>query len=151
MHVQIPAIGVDAPVIGLGLNADLTLQVPSSPVDAGWWSGGTHPGEVGPAVIVGHVNLNGQEGVFGRLDQLRRGDHILVREANGAVDRYVVTGSAVYPKSRFPTRRVYGAIGYAGLRLITCTGSFDSSTGHYVDNLIVFARMTGHSKPGASA
>lgn len=149
MRVQIPAVGVDAKVVSLGLNSDSTLQVPSTPSDAGWWSGGTHPGEVGPAVIVGHVNWDGQEGVFGRLNELRRGQRVLVTEASGTVDRYVVTGSAVYPKARFPTNRVYGMIGYAGLRLITCTGAFDGSTGHYVDNLIVFARMTGHSKAAA--
>ena len=145
MRVRIPAIGVDARVVSLGLNSDSTLQVPSTASAAGWWSGGTRPGRVGPAVIVGHVNWDGQAGVFGRLNQLRRGAPVVVTEANGAVDRYVVTGSAVAPKSRFPTQRVYGPLRYAGLRLITCTGSFDSGTGHYLDNLIVFARLTGRS------
>jgi sortase (surface protein transpeptidase) len=151
MRIQIPAIGVDAGVVKLGLNTDSTLQVPSTPSDAGWWSGGTRPGEVGPAVIVGHVNWGGVTGVFGRLGDLRKGEQVLIRRPDGAVDRYVVTGSAVYPKSSFPTKAVYGTIGYAGLRLITCTGGFDSATGHYVDNLIVFARMTGRSASGSTA
>ncbi len=147
MRVRVPAIGVDASVVSLGLNSDSTLQVPTNATDAGWWSGGTAPGGRGAAVIVGHVNWGGNEGVFGRLHELVPGQDVLVTHRDGVTDHYRVTTTAVYPKIRFPTGLVYGPLPYPGLRLITCTGSFDPSTGHYDDNLIVFARLTARTGP----
>jgi sortase (surface protein transpeptidase) len=143
MRVRVPSIGVDANVVSLGLNSDSTLQVPTNATDAGWWSGGAAPGRRGAAVIVGHVNWGGNEGVFGRLHEILPGGDVLVTHRNGVTDRYRVTATAVYPKIGFPTRLVYGPLPYPGLRLITCAGSFDPSTGHYDENLIVFARLTG--------
>ena len=142
MRVRVPAIGVDANVVSLGLNSDSTLQVPTNATDAGWWSGGAAPGRRGAAVIVGHVNWGGNEGVFGRLHEIVPGQDVLVTHRNGVTDHYRVTTTAVYPKISFPTRLVYGPLPYPGLRLITCAGSFDPTTGHYDENLIVFARRT---------
>ena len=142
MRVRVPAIGVDANVVGLGLNSDSTLQVPTDATDAGWWSGGAAPGRRGAAVIVGHVNWGGNEGVFGRLHEIVPGQDVLITHRNGVTDHYRVTTTAIYPKISFPTRLVYGPLPYPGLRLITCAGSFDPTTGHYDENLIVFARRT---------
>ncbi len=150
MRVRVPAIGVDASVVSLGLNSDSTLQVPTNATDAGWWSGGTAPGGRGAAVIVGHVNWGGYEGAFGRLHEVVPGQDVLVTHRNGVTDRYRVTSTAIYPKISFPTGLVYGPLPYPGLRLITCTGSFDPSTGHYADNLIVFARLTARTGPTAA-
>jgi uncharacterized repeat protein (TIGR01451 family) len=145
MRVRVPAIGVDASVVRLGLNSDATLQVPTNATDAGWWSGGTAPGRRGAAVIVGHVDWDGSEGVFGRLHEVVLGQEVLVSHRNGVTDHYRVTASAVYPKNSFPTGLVYGPLPYPGLRLITCAGNFDPRTGHYDDNLIVFARLTART------
>jgi sortase (surface protein transpeptidase) len=139
-RVQIPAIGVDAPVVSLGLNANRTLQVPQDPANAGWWSGGTAPGRPGPAVIVGHVDWAGHSAVFARLHDLVPGARVVVR-GFGAPRTYVVTAQQSYPKSAFPTGLVYDPTPDPVLRLITCTGRFDPATGHYADNLIVFAKL----------
>jgi len=139
MRVVIPAIGVNAPVISLGLNPDRTLQVPDSGVEAGWWSGGTRPGRAGPAVIVGHINWAGRPGVFGHLNRLSSGDLIVIH-GFGLPIRYRVWVSGTYPKAGFPTGLVYGGTPRSTLRLITCAGRFDPTTGHYTDNLIVLAR-----------
>ena len=147
MRVRVPAIGVDANVVSLGLNSDSTLQVPTDATDAGWWSGGAAPGRRGAAVIVGHVNWGGNEGVFGRLHEIVPGQDVLITHRNGVTDHYRVTTTAVYPKISFPTRLVYGPLPYPGLRLITCAGSFDPTSGHYDENLIVFARRTAHTGP----
>jgi hypothetical protein len=72
---------------------------------------------------------------------------VLVTHRNGVTDRYRVTTTAVYRKVSFPTELVYRPLAFAGLRLITCTGHFDPGTGHYDDNLIVFARLTGRTGP----
>jgi uncharacterized repeat protein (TIGR01451 family) len=147
MRIRVPAIGVDAKVLMLGLNHDGSLRVPGNAKDAGWWSGGAMPGRAGPAVIVGHVNWEGRQGVFARLANLRPGDAIIVTHPGGTTSRFLVTRSAVYAKSAFPTTLVYGPRPGAALRLITCAGRFDHSTGHYRDNLIVFARLAPDLHP----
>jgi sortase (surface protein transpeptidase) len=139
VRVEIPSIGVRAPVIKLGLNPDRSLEVPEDFGDTGWWSGGPRPGERGPAVIVGHVDSKTGPAVFYRLRELRRGDGIVVVGRNGDRTRFTVEGSEQYPKDDFPTARVYGRTDRPTLRLITCGGDFDSSTGHYVDNTVVYA------------
>ena len=128
-----------APVIKLGLNPDRSLEVPTDFGDTGWWSGGSRPGERGPAVIVGHVDSKTGPAVFYRLRELRRGDKIVVVGGDGSRVRFTVEGSEKYPKDEFPTARVYGRTNGPTLRLITCGGDFDSSTGHYVDNTVVYA------------
>ena len=145
--ISIPAIGVSAPIIALDLNPDRTLQVPSSFSVAGWFRGAAEPGEPGPAIVVGHVDSHNGPGVFYRLRALRRGDRIAVKARNGAVIRYTVTSALAAPKDRFPTRVVYGKTRRPTLRLITCGGVFNSATGHYVDNYIVFAEWAGTRHP----
>jgi Sortase domain len=139
VRVEIPSIGVSAPIIRLGLNSDRTLEVPEDYGDAGWWSGGPRPGEAGPAVIVGHVDSYTGPAVFYRLRELGPGDEVAVVRRDGSRVRFTVQGSEQYPKDEFPTARVYGRTDGPTLRLVTCGGAFDSSTGHYVDNAIVYA------------
>lgn len=140
VRIEIPSLGVRAPIIRLGLNPDRSLEVPKDFGDTGWWSGGSRPGEAGPAVIVGHVDSHTGPAVFYRLSELRKGDTVVVVRRDGSRARFTVQGSERFPKDEFPTARVYGRTDGPTLRLITCGGDFDSSTGHYVDNTIVYAR-----------
>ena len=140
VRIEIPSIAVRAPIIRLGLNPDRTLEVPTDYDDTGWWSGGARPGENGPAVIVGHVDSKTGPAVFYRLNELRPGAKVVVVRSDGSRARFTVQGSERYPKDEFPTARVYGHTDGPTLRLITCGGEFDSSTGHYEDNTIVYAR-----------
>jgi hypothetical protein len=140
VRIEIPAIGVRAPIIRLGLNPDRTLEVPKDFGDTGWWSGGPRPGEPGPAVIAGHIDSYTGPAVFYRLRDLDPGDAIAVVRRDGSRTRFTVLGSEQYPKTHFPTDRVYGRTSGPTLRLITCGGAFDESTGHYVDNTVVYAR-----------
>jgi sortase (surface protein transpeptidase) len=139
VRVEIPAIGVNAPLVRLGLDARGALEAPKGFDVAGWWTGGSRPGERGPAVIAGHVDTKTGPAVFYKLPRLRKGDTIVVRRRDGSRVRFVVQGSRRYRKNRFPTARVYGATRRPTLRLITCSGDFNRSTGHYVDNTVVFA------------
>ena len=137
--IRIPAIGVSAPMVALGLNADRTLEVPRRWGDTGWYTGGPKPGERGPAVIAGHVDSTSGPAVFYRLGQLRRGALVHIRRADRTVVSFRVEGVERWPKDRFPTRRVYRRTARSTLRLITCGGSFNGATGHYTDNVIVYA------------
>ena len=139
VRVEIPALGIDAPLVRLGLDATGALEAPRRFDVAGWWTGGSRPGERGPAVIAGHVDSKSGPAVFYELGRLRRGDAVVVHRRDGTRVRFVVSGSGRYAKDRFPTARVYGPTRRPALRLITCSGDFDHSSGHYLDNTVVYA------------
>ncbi|WP_346010777.1 class F sortase, partial [Streptomyces sp. SID5910] len=141
--LRIPAIGVDTPVMRLGLQPDGTVQVP--PVTdhdrAGWYRHSPTPGQVGPSVVLGHVTVGSHgDGVFRRLARLHRGDRIEARLENGTVAVFTATSVRTVAKAEFPTRDVYGDVDRPELRLITCGGPHDGDG--YRDNVIVFAELT---------
>jgi hypothetical protein len=135
----IPAIGVQTRLIRLGQTAGGTLQVPATTAVAGWYTGSPRPGELGAAVIAGHVDSLLGPGVFFRLRLLRPHDLILVRRADHSLAAFRVLAVRQSLKSHFPTAAVYGPAPVAELRLVTCGGTFDYATGHYLSNVIVFA------------
>jgi sortase (surface protein transpeptidase) len=135
VRLRIPAIDVDTTLVQLGLNDDKSIEVPGKPGVAGWWEGGPRPGQVGPAVIMGHVRFN-EPAVFTRLHSLRRGDEILVDRADGTTARFVVTQQGKYKKVAFPSDLVYYPTFEPELRLVTCGGLIDRE---YTENLVVFA------------
>ena len=136
--VRIPALGVNSELMGLGLLDDGTLEVPPGPFPAGWYTGAPTPGEVGPAIIAGHVRWNAVEGVFAGLKTLEPRDRIIVTRKDGVKAVFEVSKVVEYEKSEFRTRAVYGNIDHAGLRLITC-GGLNQLTGDFEDNTVVFA------------
>jgi LPXTG-site transpeptidase (sortase) family protein len=137
--IEIPAVGIAGPVVPLGLNDDGTLEVPDDFGATGWYERGPEPGEAGPAVITGHVDSTTGPAVFYRLRELQSGDEIAVHRADHTTVRFVVERIEEWPKASFPTDRVYGRTRGSVLRLVTCSGEFDESIGHYVDNTIVYA------------
>jgi sortase (surface protein transpeptidase) len=139
VRVQIPAIGVSSSLVRLGLNADGTMQVPGDYQVAGWFTGGPQPGQLGPAVIAGHVDSQTGPAVFYRLRDLRPGDEIRVVRADRRVVRFRVDSLASYPKQSLPDAEVYGATTAPVLRLITCAGTFDRARRSYRENLVVSA------------
>ncbi len=141
--LRIDVIDVTSTLVSLGLNTDDTIEVPpvESPMQAGWYRYGPTPGEIGPAVILGHVDGGGRDGVFARLDELSTGHEIAVTRADGRTAVFSVTRTVQLPKARFPTEAVYGDTRGAQLRLITCGGEFDESGGSYRDNVIVYAAL----------
>jgi sortase (surface protein transpeptidase) len=141
VHIAIPAIGVSAAVVRLGLNPDGSLQVPGDFDVTGWFAGGPAPGETGPAVIAGHIDSHRGPAVFFRLRDLKPGQEITVGRRDGSSVRFAVDGVAQYPKDAFPTRAVFGPSPDPLLRLITCGGDFDRSRRSYRDNVVVTARL----------
>jgi sortase (surface protein transpeptidase) len=137
-RIRIPGIGVDAPLETLHLLPDGALDAPHAWGDAGWYADGTRPGDIGPAVIAGHIDSTDGPAVFYRLHGLRSGARIEV-ESDGRWLGFRATSVARYPKSTFPTAEVYGPTPDAQLRLITCGGDFDRAHRSYLDNVVVFA------------
>ncbi len=156
VSVDIPAIGVHSNLLHLGVNADGAIQVPSLETQAGeaaWYEYSATPGQIGASVIEGHVDSYGGPAVFFRLGALRPGDHVDVTLADGVTAVFRVTGVREYAKSSFPAKSIYGVTDYAALRLITCGGSFDYASGHYLSSTVVFASLaswmpTGPDGPG---
>ena len=108
---------------------------------AGWYDLGPAPGQVGSAIIVGHVDWSGHAGVFYRLRDLKPGAQINVTRADGSVAVFRVSSIQEFPKTAFPTTLVYGNTAYAGLRLVTCGGAFNSKLHSYDDDIVAFAEL----------
>lgn len=128
----------------LGLNQDRTVQVPplSRVGDAGWYKYSAAPGASGPTVILGHVDsAQYGAGVFYRLGTLRAGDKVVVSRGDGKVATFRVSRVQEVSKTRFPTDAVYGRTSSSALRLVTCGGRFNSSTGNYEDNIIAYGTL----------
>ncbi len=147
LALVIPAIGVRSPLLHLGQTPDGALEVPAPGPhydDAGWYQYSPTPGSLGPAVIAGHVDsADSGPSVFFRLGSLHPHDAVLVTRADGTVATFTVDDVRRYHKAEFPAGVVYGDTNHAALRLITCGGSFDRASGHYLDNIVVLASLVG--------
>jgi hypothetical protein len=143
--VSIPSIGVTSSLLSLGQLSDGSIEVPvPGPLynRAGWYRYSPTPGSLGPAVIVGHIDSAAHgPSVFFRLRSVKPHALVMVTRADGTVAVFRVDAVGEYPKTNFPSQLVYGNTNHAALRLISCTGSFDSATGHYRDNVVVFATL----------
>ncbi|MFE4669989.1 class F sortase [Streptomyces sp. NPDC056716] len=143
-RIRVPAIRVDAPLMGLGLTPSGSLDVPPAARKnlAGWYEAGTTPGETGTAIVAGHVDNAQGPAVFYRLGALKRGGRIEVDRRDGSVAEFTVDAVEVYDADAFPDEKVYGAADRPELRVITCGGGYSRDTG-YQGNVVVFAHLTG--------
>lgn len=144
LRVEVPSIGVNAPLISLGKQANGEVETPSGAPGApgGWYKDSPTPGQTGSAVILGHVNTtNSDVGLFYRLHELTPGQVITVTRADHTAAVFTVDKVDVYHKSNFPTVQVYKNADRPEVRLITC-GGYDPATGQYLDNTVVYAHLT---------
>ena len=149
IRLTIPAIGIVTSVGKLGLQPDHEVMVPASIHTAGWYIDGPAPGQMGSAVILGHVDSYAGAGVFFNLKPLKAGDSIMVVSKDGVTTHFLVTEVVQYSKTSFPDRLVYGSHGTRSLQLVTCGGVFDHATGHYESNIVVFSHLVGVTPPKA--
>lgn len=137
-----PAIGLvaefEAP---LRLNPDKTVEVPDSYEKVGWYEYGATPGEIGPATILGHVDSYKGPAVFYNLRKLTVGDTVFVERADGTTATFVIETIEQYDQDVFPTEKIYGSIDYPGIRLVTCSGTYDKRSQRYSHNLVLFGRL----------
>ncbi|MGW5421077.1 class F sortase [Streptomyces sp. NPDC003943] len=142
--LAVPAITIEAPVVGLDVDASGRLGTP--PVDnprvVGWYANGVTPGERGTAVVVGHRDTRTGPAIFLNLNSLNPGNTVRVARADGRVAVFTVDRVRTYAKSSFPDSEVYGATTRPELRLLTCGGTFSRKDG-YEANIVVFAHLTG--------
>jgi Sortase domain len=144
LALALPSIGVQSELLALGLNPDHTVQVPPlGPVSqAGWYQQSPTPGQVGPAILLGHIDsARYGPGVFFKLGALKPGDAVEVTRADHTVAVFRVDRVVSYPKASFPSLEVYGNTPNAQLRLITCGGVFDPAARSYESNIVAFASL----------
>jgi len=137
--VSVPSVGISAPVIPLGLKPNGKLKVPTDYSEAGWRENGPEPGERGAAMMTAHVDSRSSPAAFYTLKNVEPGNDIRVRRKDGSTVTFSAQRVETVAKDSFPTRRVYGKTRLPTLRLVTCGGPFNSGTGHYRDNIIVYA------------
>src|SRR3954469_6635226 len=137
VKVSIPAVGLSARVVPVGLTNTGHIDMPHPSV-VGWYRPGL-PADAAsrPAVLIGHVDSQHGPAVFYRLSGVRPGETVNVLRADGSRSRFVISKVTVVSKVNFPTQAVFGPTRRAVIRLITCTGPFDADSG-YADSLIVW-------------
>lgn len=141
MRLQVPAVGVDAPVHRVGLDGG-AMAVPHDVRRVGWLGSSAAPGDaMGSAVFSGHVtSRTGRPGAFSRLRLVQRGQRVRW-VADGRAHTYVVTGVRRYSRAAGVPGSVFRTDGPAVLHLVTCAGRVATDTGfHYTQNLVVTAR-----------
>ncbi|MFI6602710.1 class F sortase [Nonomuraea sp. NPDC050536] len=143
-RIKIPAIKVNAPIGPVTVDIQGALDTPplGKPNRTGWYRFSPVPGELGPAIINGHVSTKRGSAVFYRLHELAKGNQIYVYRSDGKVTRFTVSGVEQASKNSFPTARVYGNTSNAQLRLITCGGVYNKTTHSFSDNIIVYATLS---------
>ena len=139
VSIAIPRLELSGPLDELGVADDGELLAPDDPARAGWYAGGVVPGDLGPAIVGGHVDSRRGPGVFFALRSLRRDDVVEITRSDGRIARFSVTRVQQVAKEQFPTAAVYGPTARSELRLITCGGRFDRTAHSYTDNVVVEA------------
>ncbi|MFF6904342.1 class F sortase [Streptomyces sp. NPDC012389] len=145
--VEVPSVGIDAPVVRRGLDRDGAIDPPpyDLPQTAGWYGKGTEPGAEGAALLVGHVDTETRPAVFYGLSAVRPGEKVKVTREDGSVAEFTVDDVQVVTRERFDAKKAYGPRvgGRAELRLITCGGTYDRKSRSYTANVVVSAYLTG--------
>ncbi|MFE3607895.1 class F sortase [Streptomyces goshikiensis] len=155
-RVDMPSIGIQAPVVSRGLDKDGAIDPPpyDRPGTVGWWGGGAQPGTAGTALLVGHVDTASKPAVFYGLSSAKPGDSVRVVRADGTVAEFTVEDVQVYEREGFDPHKAYGprVPGRAELRLVTCGGTYDKAARQYSANVVVSAYLTGEgARTGATA
>jgi hypothetical protein len=141
VRLRIGRLGMDAPIVAVGLLPTGDLDVPENPGVIGWWAAGARPGGAkGSVVLDGHVDSATYGlGVFAVLRSAHVGDVVEVASSDGGTRRYTVTARREYAKSSLPAAEVFSQDVAERLVLVTCGGRFDRATRHYDDNIVVYA------------
>jgi hypothetical protein len=140
VHLVIPALGISVPVSQLGLNTNGSVVAPTSYTVPGWYKDGYAPGQLGSAVILGHIDSSG---VFSKIVDLKVGEHLSVTLADHTSLTYKVIGVREYPAASYPYKGVYGPEKYSALNLVSVGSIFNAPTGHSVSDVVVFTALVG--------
>lgn len=143
--ITIASAGIHAEVVPLGLLEGGKLDAPKDGEDTGWYRLGPKPGDVGNAVIDGHLDTSAGPGAFWNLKHVRAGDLVKVTDERGVIRTFKVRKTAVYDVDKAPMLEIFGKADGRHLNLITCAGVWRESMNHYDKRLIVFTDLVAES------
>ncbi len=142
--LAIPAIGVNAPIEQVGVNAQGNMDTPQNPNNTAWYAPGARPGQQGNAVIAGHVDYHGiGPVVFWKLNTLVVGTEVFVTDDQGQRRRFTVTAVEIYPVEAAPLQQIFGGTSATNLNLISCIGDFDPGSASYDKRIVVYTKWDG--------
>ena len=142
--IRIPAISVEASIVPVGVNERGEMASPDSVDEVGWWRFGAKLGEIGKAVLAGHLDSLTGAAIFYKLDRLEPGDTIFIQSDDGAEERrFIVRGTALYRLDAAPVDAIFGESSQRELILITCGGAYDARSLSYVHRRVIFAVAVG--------
>jgi len=133
-------VKVDAPIVVKGIDANGEMEAPDNAYDVAWYDFTARPGTGSNAVFSGHVDyVNVGPAVFWGLKDLKQGDRVEVRLADGTLFEYAVTAVNTFPADNAPVDQIVGPTTAESVTLITCTGTWDKVKKQYDQRLIVRA------------
>lgn len=138
VQLEIPRLGSAASVEYVGLDDQRRMDVPKDAANVAWYKFGARPGEVGNAVLAGHLDSETGPAVFYDLESLEPGNTIFVTDSAGARHEFRVTDKQTYAHDKFPMDEVFGASDKRRLNLITCEGQFDAAAKNYSHRTVVY-------------
>lgn len=139
VRLGIPALGVDAPIIPVGVERKGSMEVPEDVSTAGWYRYGPLPGSRGSAMLIGHVDSRIQgPGVFFGLSKIQLGERVGVQLTGGSTQVFVVVARRFIEKDELP-QDLFAREGPPRLTLVTCGGGFDEQARSYTHNVVVYA------------
>lgn len=142
VRLRIPAIGVDAAIEAVEQDRSGRMETPSQVDDVAWYAPGSAPGEIGNAVLAGHLDrIGGAPAVFWKLGKLAAGDDIFVTDSAGVEHHFRVTAQAAYPYEDAPLDEIFGFGIRSRLNLITCRGKWDRAGQTYTQRLVVYSEL----------
>lgn len=142
--LEIPAIGVSAPIEQVGRLASGQMDVPRIAMNVAWFDESALPGQKDrPAVIAGHLDSPTGPAVFYKLRMLVPGDELLITYENGDRHVFVVDGKERYYDDDAPLSKIFGRNPGRTMNLITCDGAWDAGAANYQQRLVVYTRLKG--------
>lgn len=139
-RLRLPTLGIDAPIVTMGVDQSGTMQSPNNPTDVAWYNFSARPGEMSNVVMAGHLDyVNYGPAVFYRLKEARPGDEVELVLVDGSVARYRVEGVTSYDEATAPVLDIVGPTDVEMVTLITCGGSFDPLSREYDKRVVLRA------------
>ena len=139
VKLEIPKIGVEAPVVPVWTYEDGTMESPKTADDVGWWAG--RKAGKGNLLLDAHHDWNGRQGTFYRLAELKSGDEIHVR---GDDPTKLLTYRIVWVKNydrNIDATDLLGNDNGQVATLITCGGTFDTIARTHRERVVARAEL----------
>ena len=140
-RLQIPTIGVNAPIINIGVTKDGSLDAPKTLYQVGVYTGGPWPGMAGTSILDGHSGSPTQHGVLEHISRLKVGDQVSVVAISGKQTHFTVTSSQAYPAIASTANVLFAKTVSPTLNMISCYGNWNDKTQEFDQRWIVKANL----------